>query len=776
MWDLEDICCGEKEEDMKATVIFFAVFLFVICLSGISYAIEYEGLAGYWAPVFCQDIDNANVRADYITNFNYDGNWTGNDNWNNLNNYPLRAHIYYWVIETETHYFIGYAFFHPRDWSSRAWCGGGVFNVEHENDMEGILLTIKKSSDPSCPFGQFVAMVTVAHTHFFSYTEQEDYSDLDSGREWNLITSPSRPVESGVEDIDADMDFVADDFGFHPVVYSQSEGHGVFGFKEGGDMTGYGVTDYPPIFDRNTVTDWRGVNWIGIIEPPYSGDPSSTYSTSRWNDGIIYHYENSAEVPTDYERYGYSDYPQNWEVVGYDLISIRDLWDRRFDYEGDGDEITFDRYGVFNGNCDSHFSDADSANPPWGWNDSDDGPVSPPDFFMDPAFLVDQYFNGPEISFGAYTGSSFANKGEYIFEKLNQDRNIFHNWNIKIENATEVDIFFDRVGFDSNNYNLFILNGYDYNAIARYTNLPPAVLHADTNNLLIGLMASNCGEYGFSIHIKANSPPTLVEEPVGIEINECSYDLNIGSYVNVIDPEGGPIEYNILEWSPFDSVAPWRDGFYEGALTVNALDKDGNSTTFQVPITVNNVSPSPSCDFQEGDLIMAGNHPTRLEPEEHNINIRFTDPGEYDYPWQVTVDFGDGSSLYRETVLSLPYEKTIHHPYEPGNYTVRVHVTDKDGGEGSAECEFSVRYTESEARDRNASARAEQRRLAERITIIQQGKEMKRFLGAKEIKKPKKPGWIGESSISQSSRIQNEVNVSNTKINDVNAIRKGRAF
>ena len=84
-------------------------------------------LAYYWAPVWYQDTDSAAYRADYITNFDYDGNWVGNDNWDNLDLYPLNATIYYSILETETHWFIGYYDFHPRDWST-----SGLF--QHEND------------------------------------------------------------------------------------------------------------------------------------------------------------------------------------------------------------------------------------------------------------------------------------------------------------------------------------------------------------------------------------------------------------------------------------------------------------------------------------------------------------------------------------------------------------------------------------------------------------------------------------------------------------------
>jgi len=142
-------------DESKENFLFISMILFLWFTQTAMAEPTYEELAAYWAPVISHDshdIDADNVRAEYITRFNYDGDWCGCNNWNNLDNYPLKAYVYYWVVETKTHYFIGYAVFHPRDWTDE-W-----FKDQHENDMEGILLVIKKSDQHE--YGQFVAMVT----------------------------------------------------------------------------------------------------------------------------------------------------------------------------------------------------------------------------------------------------------------------------------------------------------------------------------------------------------------------------------------------------------------------------------------------------------------------------------------------------------------------------------------------------------------------------------------------------------------------------------------
>ncbi len=161
-------------------------------------------LAEYWAPIWWQDTDDDDFRADYITSFNFDGDWDPLNNWNNMPQFELKAYIYYWVVETTTHWFIGYANFHPRDWSDDIT----ALVDQHENDMEGSLLVIQKNERS---YGQFVLMLTRAHENLYSYT------DYDS--------SPSNNVGDGREDIDGDVEF---EF-FHPYIYIKAEGHAVYG-------------------------------------------------------------------------------------------------------------------------------------------------------------------------------------------------------------------------------------------------------------------------------------------------------------------------------------------------------------------------------------------------------------------------------------------------------------------------------------------------------------------------------------------------------------------
>jgi len=156
-----------------------------------------EDLATHYAPVWYQDTDVTGAdglggRGDYITKFDFDGDWQGINNWNNLPNYAAKAFVYYSTIETETHWFILYADFHPRDWEEG---GLGGRAAAHENDMEGALVVVKKIEGDT--YGEFLLMETNAHDTWRKYTNEEALQDDRDGNVefWNS-THPELFVEA----------------------------------------------------------------------------------------------------------------------------------------------------------------------------------------------------------------------------------------------------------------------------------------------------------------------------------------------------------------------------------------------------------------------------------------------------------------------------------------------------------------------------------------------------------------------------------------------------
>ena len=290
-------------------------------------------LAYRYAPVHYQDTDNSNARADYISKFDYDNNWTGTDNWEHLGTGNLAAHVYYSVTETSTHWYIIYAFFHPRDWTDHA------FDQEHENDLEGVLCIVRRGNSQ---FGTMEGMITAAHTDFYSY--------VPSGS----------PLTEGREDIDGELSFQSFDGALHPKTSQEAKGHG--------------------------VKAW-----------PYAGD----FSGKPDEDGIIYFpSKTTAEIPTSG-----NDRSVSYKLI--DLNAIGNFWTFQIlESTTDRDQAnTFASWGTLKGDDGGTCGDGvtitcseDAANTPWGWDDSNDGDNYKGELALDPAAVVDYYFDGGNFS------------------------------------------------------------------------------------------------------------------------------------------------------------------------------------------------------------------------------------------------------------------------------------------------------------------------------------------------------------------------------------------
>lgn len=175
-------------------------------------------LLEYWSPIFYQQLNEDDddgspgvyvYHEDYITSVDYDGDWIGVNNWDNFGLFmtSLYAVIYDWKVETKTHYFLGYAVFHPRDWDD------GQFDSEHENDMEGVLVVIEK--EENLKYGNFLYLQTLAHNNLL------DYIDHDISPSKDLILNEGYSISGDVEFEDYN--------GNHPKVFIEAKGHGIYG-------------------------------------------------------------------------------------------------------------------------------------------------------------------------------------------------------------------------------------------------------------------------------------------------------------------------------------------------------------------------------------------------------------------------------------------------------------------------------------------------------------------------------------------------------------------
>lgn len=299
---------------------------------------EHLDLAAAFAPVIYQDVGRRPV-ADMLAAFDFDGNWIGRDNWENLNPGLLFGTVYYSVTETVSNYFLIYGFYHPVRY------GTFVENSteSHENSMSGMMVVLEKT-----PFGpSFLLMETYIDGQF-------------------LIYSNSPKVSGKFEPIYKSVRF---QYGTHPAVFIEAARHGT-------------VVEAPFVFGE----------YLGQKGADFPG-----------GDGLVYRFKGIAEQPRN----------TNDRDVGYDLVPILEtLWAMR---DQVGDAMPFDAPFFFSKGCsvpgrfDGDNFQEDSAAPPWGWDDIDDGRVKKGDWFLFPAHAIGEHvkINGPyslEYLYNPYIG------------------------------------------------------------------------------------------------------------------------------------------------------------------------------------------------------------------------------------------------------------------------------------------------------------------------------------------------------------------------------------
>jgi hypothetical protein len=331
-------------------------------------------IAAQFAPVIFQALGE-NPRADYITNFDFDGDWRGDNNWLNLDNrkFALRGYVYYSVSETVTHYFVHYAFFHPRDYKGDVYSSTLIDSVlrqtlpkigkdptgraedvalSHENDLEGCLVVAAKNGNDLAK-AQVQYVEAMAHNSYLKY-----YAP-------GLSTTVGDPIELE---------------GNRPKLFVEPKGHGV---------------------ER------------------YTGD--AVQLNQRVKGVLTYRYTGQAEEPA----------PQA-TTAGYDLVAIYDtLWQRaqqvpnetfgeKLDYatrtvlrlmgsQSDKVEQSFNQLGsAFLGKMGFQ----NKARPPWAWYDDAEKNQPRGEWFFDPAAVIGRHFKlGAEWTM-AYSYNPYFNVGQ----------------------------------------------------------------------------------------------------------------------------------------------------------------------------------------------------------------------------------------------------------------------------------------------------------------------------------------------------------------------------
>ena len=394
----------------------------------------YRRLAYFHAPINFQDTevrgesqDDSNRssldqpiqrRGDFMTRFDFDGDWNGLNNWANFAAHPpnehqqderARAYMYYSVVETPTHYFIVYSSYHAQDREPR--CSDGEC---HENDLEGGLHMVKKGPENG-GMGSLWLMMYLAHDDWFTYL-------TPAGRAAGIRLGGKAPHETAEKAQHANSGFVYDviwrgitpegklftprdphaaadpdaprDTIFHPTTWQEPWGHGMYGWPGPNALSPY---------DRYRKPDYPWSN--GFIN----------------GDGVIYYPGAQAGIP---------NYQQKVDTIPYALIDIFEptgLWDRRENIDGNMDgcsggakgtsDCSWGYFGAFRGER----WGVDKANAPWRWDHLDDH-LPPGTQAFDPLRLVEEYNNLDGVSASDLARSYLNNRYIGIPKGTRMDR------------------------------------------------------------------------------------------------------------------------------------------------------------------------------------------------------------------------------------------------------------------------------------------------------------------------------------------------------------------
>jgi len=185
------------------------------------------------------------------------------------------------------------------------------------------------------------------------------------------------------------------------------------------------------------------------------------------------------------------------------------------------------------------------------------------------------------------------------------------------------------------------------------------------------------GRLTVTVTATVNQPPTAVPSGpfTGTEGTATSFDGSRSS-----DPDGDALTY---AWSFGDgttgtgvkpSHAYLDNGNYTVTLTVTD-SRGAASSPVTTSATIANVAPA----------VNAGANQTATVGSPITVSATFSDPGVSDAPWAYAFDWGDGSPRTTGSTTSRTAPVSATHTYtKVGTYTLRITVTDKDGGVGSA--------------------------------------------------------------------------------------------
>lgn len=372
---------------------------------------EDREIAARFAPIFHQGVIG-DGRFDYPTNFDFDGDWVGANNWANAadKKFPLKGYIYYAVSETPTHYFVHYAAFHPRDYKGGEKTGAVLSKgvragaaatqkvkktgtaddvvLAHENDFEGCLVVAEKRG-PSLDKAVVVIVETMAHNHYLKY-EREPASNSEHGpfqREGEHPILYIEPKGHGIEALDDDSEKPAESRG-EPTGGKAMVKRGFGGLMKGLSKVKKVVTLEPP----EAIRVYR---FTGKAEDPELTKPSATTGTAQL-PSVGYELVPIYSTIWTHARGGVNDTYGETQDYGTRTISMANVT-----------APIKATLGLLGSALRGLAGAANKARPPWGWFDMRERERPLGEWFFDPANTVKRHFKAPGTWSTSYTHEPF---------------------------------------------------------------------------------------------------------------------------------------------------------------------------------------------------------------------------------------------------------------------------------------------------------------------------------------------------------------------------------